>query len=282
MKKITQFLFMAVVLLCTSVAFSQSTVKGKVMDAEMNAPLPGANVVEKGTTNGTTTDFDGNFTLNTTSSSGVIVITYVGYGSKSVAFNGNQDLGTISLITDNTLDEVVITGSGVIDLADDRKTPIAVSTIKANEIREKTGNSDLPEILKSTPSVQSIQGGGFGEGQLFLRGFDQVNTAFLLNGQPINSPEDGRMFWSNWSGVLDVAQAVQVQRGLGSSKLAISSVGGTVNIVTKTIDKREGGFFQTMIANDNYIKTTASYSTGLMESGWAFSALLGHWQGDGY
>lgn len=252
------------------------------MDAEMNAPLPGANVVEKGTTNGTTTDFDGNFTLNTTSSSGVIVITYVGYGSKSVAFNGNQDLGTISLITDNTLDEVVITGSGVIDLADDRKTPIAVSTIKANEIREKTGNSDLPEILKSTPSVQSIQGGGFGEGQLFLRGFDQVNTAFLLNGQPINSPEDGRMFWSNWSGVLDVAQAVQVQRGLGSSKLAISSVGGTVNIVTKTIDKREGGFFQTMIANDNYIKTTASYSTGLMESGWAFSALLGHWQGDGY
>ena len=68
MKKITQFLLMFVVMSFATVAFSQSTVKGKVMDAEMSAPLPGANVVEKGTTNGTTTDFDGNFTLTTQSS----------------------------------------------------------------------------------------------------------------------------------------------------------------------------------------------------------------------
>ena len=191
-------------------------------------------------------------------------------------------MGEISLTSDNSLDEIVITGTGIIDLAEDRKTPIAVSTIKANQIQEKSGNWDLPELLKSTPSVQSVRGGGFGDGQLFLRGFDQTNTAFMLNGQPINSPEDGRMFWSNWSGVLDVAKAVQVQRGLGSSKLAISSVGGTVNIVTKTIDRNEGGFVQQMIGNDNYTKTVASYSTGLLENGWAVTALLGHWQGDGY
>jgi len=117
---------------------------------------------------------------------------------------------------------------------------------------------------------------------MFLRGFDQTNTAFLLNGQPINGMEDGKMYWSNWSGVLDVANAVQVQRGLGSSKLAISSVGGTVNIVTKTIDKKEGGFVQQMVGNDNYIKSTAYYSTGLMENGLAVSFMLGHWQGDGY
>lgn len=282
MKKITHFLLMSVAILFATVAFSQSTVKGKVMDAEMNAPLPGANVVEKGTTNGTTTDFDGNFTLTTQSNSGDLVISYVGYATKNFSFNGSQDLGTINLLSDESLDEVVITGTGVIDLAEDRNTPIAVTTIKANEIREKAGNFDLPDLLKSTPSVQNIQGGGFGEGQMFLRGFDQTNTAFLLNGQPINSVEDGRMFWSNWSGILDVANAVQVQRGLGSSKLAISSVGGTVNIVTKTVDRRQGGFFQTMVANDNYIKNSAYYSTGLMENGWAFSGMLGHWQGDGY
>lgn len=269
-------------MLFATVAFSQSTVKGKVMDAEMNAPLPGANVVEKGTTNGTTTDFDGNFTLTTQSTSATIVISYVGFATKTISISNNVDLGKINLVPDNSLDEIVITGTGVIDLAEDRNTPIAVTTLKAERIREKAGNFDLPDLLKSTPSVQNIQGGGFGEGQMFLRGFDQTNTAFLLNGQPINSVEDGRMFWSNWSGVLDVANAVQVQRGLGSSKLAISSVGGTVNIVTKTVDRKEGGFFQTMVANDNYIKTTAYYSTGLMENGWAFSGMLGHWQGDGY
>ena len=149
-----------------------------------------------------------------------------------------------------------------------------MSTIKAAQIQEKAGNSDLPELLKSTPSVHTTQRGGFGDGQLFLRGFDQTNTAFLLNGQPINGMEDGKMYWSNWSGVLDVAQAVQVQRGLGSSKLAISSVGGTINIVTKTLDKKQGGFFQQMIGNDGYTKTTASYSTGLMDNGLALTAML--------
>ena len=163
MKKTTQFLLMAVAFLCTTVMIAQSTVSGTIIDAELNSPLPGANIVEKGTTNGSTSDFDGNFTLTTQSSSGQIVLSYVGYGSVTVSFDGNADLGTIKLTPDNSLDEIVIIGSGVIDLAEGRKTPIAVSTIKANQIQEKTGNSDLPEILKSTPSVQSIQGGGFGD-----------------------------------------------------------------------------------------------------------------------
>ena len=282
MKKTIHLLLMTVAFLFSTVIMAQSTVTGTVIDADLNSPLPGANVVEQGTTNGVSADFDGNFTLTTEAASGQIVVSYVGYGTVTISFSGDTNFGSIKLTSDNSLAEIVITGSGVIDLAENRKTPIAVSTIKANEIRERAGNWDLPEVLKSTPSVQTIKGGGFGEGQMFLRGFDQTNTAFMLNGQPINSPEDGRMFWSNWSGVLDVANAVQVQRGLGSSKLAISSVGGTVNIVTKTVDRREGGFFQQMIANDNYTKTTAYYSTGLMENGWAFSGMFGHWQGEGY
>jgi hypothetical protein len=124
----------------------------------------------------------------------------------------------------------------------------------------------------------SDQGGGFGDSQIFLRGFDQTNTAYLLNGQPINGMEDGRMYWSNWSGMADVANAVQVQRGLGASKLAISSVGGTVNIVSKTTNRTQGGFVRVLGGNDSYIKTTAAYDSGLNDKGWAFSVLLDHWQ----
>lgn len=283
MKKITQFLLVSVVMLFTTIAFSQSTIQGKVLDSDMNSPLPGANVLEKGTSNGTTTDFDGNFTLTTEATSGSIVISYVGYGSFTVNFNGSADLGTLKLTTDNSLDEVVITGTGIIDLAKDRQTPVAVSTIRASEIAIKGGNQEFPELLKSTPSIYATKsGGGFGDARINTRGFDQSNTAFLINGQPINGMEDGKMYWSNWQGVTDVANAIQIQRGLGSSKLAISSVGGTINIVTKTVDKKEGGFIQTMVANNNYLKTTAYYSTGLSEKGWSFASLLGHWQGDGY
>src|SRR5690606_26985928 len=100
---------------------------------------------------------------------------------------------------------------------------------------------------------------------------------FLLNGQPINGMEDGLMYWSNWSGMSDIANAIQIQRGLGSSKLAISSVGGTVNFVTKATEKKEGGFLQTTVANDDYIKNTLGYSTGILENGWGVTAMLTHW-----
>ena len=275
-------LLLVALFFATTTIFAQTKLTGTVLD-ETGEPLPGASVVEKGTANGTSTDFNGKFILNAKSNSGIVVISFVGYNNKQATFSLTKtNLGTIQLESSNTLDEIIVTASGVIDLAEDRKTPVAVSTIKAAEIQEKSGNWDLPEVLKSTPSVQSIKGGAFGDGQMFLRGFDQTNTAFLLNGQPINGMEDGKMYWSNWSGVTDVANAIQIQRGLGSSKLAISSVGGTVNIVTKTIDNKEGGYIQQMVGNNNYTKTTAYYSTGVSEKGWSFSGLLGHWQGDGY
>ena len=249
----------------------------------MNAPLPGANVVEKGTTNGTTTNFDGEFTLTTQASSGSLVISYVGFGSKTITFTGSQDVGTINLLTDNSLDEVVIVGSGLIDLADDRRTPIAVSTVRASEIQAKVGTSDVTATLVNTPSVYVAgQSSGFGDSRISVRGFEQDNTAFLLNGQPINGMEDGKMYWSNWSGMSDIASAIQIQRGLGSSKLAISSVGGTVNFVTKATDRRQGGFISTGVANNDYFKSTVGYSSGMTESGWGVSAMLTHWQGDGY
>lgn len=279
MKKITH-LFAVVVMLFTTLAFSQSTVTGTVMDSEMNSPLPGANIVEKGTLIGTTSNFDGNFTLKAQASSGEVVISYVGYQPQTIAFSGDQNLGTVSLVTDNSLQEVVVIGTGIIDLAEGRETPVAVSTIQGIDIQLKTaGNNEFGESFKNTPSVYvSDQGGGFGDSQIFLRGFDQTNTAYMLNGQPINGMEDGRMYWSNWSGMADVANAVQVQRGLGASKLAISSVGGTVNIVSKTTDRNQGGFVRFMGGNDSYVKATAGYDTGLNDKGWAFSVLLDHWQ----
>jgi hypothetical protein len=79
----------------------------------------------------------------------------------------------------------------------------------------------------------------------------------------------------------DVASVVQIQRGLGASKLAISSVGGTVNFVMKSNDKKEGGFAYAGFANDNYLKATYSYDTG-KKGKWATSFLMSHWQGDGY
>jgi len=266
----------------TAAVFGQTKTTGKVVD-EANQPLPGASVIVKGTTNGTSTDFDGKFTLTANSNSGVLVISFVGYNSREVSFSSaKKDLGTIQLTEDaNTLDEVVI--QGVIDVAKDRETPVAVSTIKFAEIEEKLGSQEFPEILRSTPSVYTTKsGGGFGDSRINIRGFAQENVAVLINGVPVNDMENGRVYWSNWAGLSDVTSAMQVQRGLGSSKLAISSVGGTINVITKTSQQKEGANVTASFGNDGYMKYLGSYSTGKMDNGLSASFLFSRTQGDGY
>ncbi|MDP2539930.1 TonB-dependent receptor [Tenacibaculum discolor] len=264
----------------TATVLGQTKITGTVVD-EMGEPLPGANVVVKGTTNGSATDFDGKFILNASSNTGAVVVSFVGYTIKEVSFSGASDLGTIALEPSNVLSEVVITG--LIDIAKDRETPVAVSTIKAAEIQEKLGSQEFPEILNNTPSVYATKsGGGFGDARINIRGFSQENIAVLINGVPVNDMENSSVYWSNWAGLSDVTTAMQVQRGLGSSKLALSSVGGTINIVTKTTDKKEGGSILASYGNDNYLKTLATYSTGKNENGFAASVLLSRTAGDGY
>lgn len=186
---------------------------------------------------------------------------------------------------DNTrskdIEQVVLTG--VADIAKDRKTPVAVSTIKEAQIIEKLGNQEFPEILNTTPSVYATKGGGgFGEGKLNIRGFAQENIAIMINGMPVNDMENGRVFWSNWAGLSDVTSAMQVQRGLGSSKLAIASVGGTVNIVTRAADKKEGGVVSVGVGNNDYLKTLFAYNTGKSTKGWSSSFLMSRTAGSTY
>ena len=177
----------------------------------------------------------------------------------------------------------VVVSSGVIDLAKDRETPIAVSNITAQEVQLKVGNLEFPEIMNKTPGVYATkQGGGYGDSRISLRGFDQRNTSFLINGQPVNDMENGWVYWSNWAGLTEVASGIQIQRGLGASKLAVPSVGGTVSIYTKSAERAKGGSFTQMIGNDGYSKSTIAYNTGLNDNGWSTSLLLSKWSGNGY
>ncbi len=282
MKKITFYLVVAFMFM-NVISFAQGTITGTITDSDLGGALSGANVIEEGTDNGAISDFDGNFSLTVDGNSGSVSISYLGYETKSVSYtltDGAANLGSIALTEDaNALAEVVVIGSGIIDLAAGRKTPVAVSTISAEEIQLKAaGNVELAEAIEFTPSAHVSGQSGFGDSQFFLRGFDQTNIAILLNGQPVNSMEDGKVYWSNWAGISDIANTVQVQRGLGASKLAISSVGGTTNIVMKAADKNKGGFVRLLGANDSYVKGTVGYDSGRSDKGWAFSVLLDYWQ----
>ena len=282
MKKITFYLVVSF-LFVNVISFAQGTITGTINDSDLGGPLSGANIVEYGTDNGAITDFDGNFELLVEGDDGTVTISYLGYTTQTFVYTLSDGVLVLEVVTlapdPNSLAEIVVIGTGVVQLAAGRKTPTAVSTISAEEIQLRGGaNRDLTESIAFTPSATVTGNNGFGDSQLFLRGFDQTNIAVLLNGQPVNGMEDGKVYWSNWSGLADIATTVEVQRGLGASKLAISSVGGTTNIVMKAADKRKGGFVKFTGANDSYLKATVGYDSGMNDEGWAFSVLLDYWQ----
>jgi iron complex outermembrane receptor protein len=264
----------------TATVLGQSEITGLVLD-ETNQPLPGASIVVKGTANGTSTDFDGKFTLKAVSNSGRIVVSFLGYKSKEVVFSSSKtNMGSIQLEADGSLDEIILTATS---FAIDRKTPVAVSTIKAADIERKLGTQEFPEVLKSTPGVYATKsGGGFGDGRINLRGFNSENVAVMINGVPVNDMENGRVYWSNWAGLSDVTSAMQVQRGLGAAKVAVPSIGGTINILSKTSDVNKGGNVVASTGNNGYQKYGFTLSTGLMDNGIAATVSFAKISGEGY
>lgn len=257
----------------------QKTVKGKVVD-ETGMGIPSVNVSVKRTTKGTTTDFNGNFEITVADENTILVFSSIGFVTQELKV-GNQITITISLKTNESqLDEVVVIASFV---KNQRKTPIAVSTINNKKIVEKLGNQEFVESLKFTPSVYtSKQGGGFGDSRINVRGFSQENVAVLINGIPVNDPEDGRLFWSNWSGISGVTSAIQVQRGLGASRLAINSIGGTINILTSSFNNEQKGTITQSVGNNNFTTTTLELDSGLLKGDWSFTVLGSRNKGDGY
>lgn len=287
MRTISHWFFSVAMFLVATMMYSQGIVSGTIYEADTKQPLPGANVLIKGTTQGVSTDFDGKFSLNVKENKGTLVISYVGFENASVPFvisNGKANVSAYLVADAQSLSEVVVTG--VIDIVKERQTPVAVSTIKASEIIERLGNKEFPEILNRTPSVYATkQGGGFGDSKINIRGFANENIAVMVNGMPVNDMENGRVFWSNWAGLSDVTSATQVQRGLGASKLAIASIGGTINVITRSSEMSEGGVAYTSYGNNagnHEYKGLLAYNTGKSKSGWSSSILLSRTWGQKY
>lgn len=281
-KHLIHFLLMTVLSAFSATALAQITVKGQLVDAETGEPLVGSAVLVENSTQGTITDIDGYFSQSVAPNA-TLVFKYVGYKDqkRKISQKGSTvDLGVIKMESDAVLlKDVVITSS----VAVARKTPVAVSTLDPVFIEEKLGTQEFPEILKSTPGVHSTKdGGGYGDAKTVIRGFKQDNVAVMINGVPMNGMENQKVYWSNWAGLSDVTRSMQVQRGLGASKVSSPAVGGSINVITKSTEAKKGGFLSYAMGNDGYNKILFTVSSGLSEDGWAFTLLGGKTWGDGY
>ena len=189
---------------------------------------------------------------------------------------GQNDEDTIR---HRVLEDITITSQ----IARPHESPISISYISRTDIEEKLGAQEFPEILKATPSVHANkQGGGWGDAEIFMRGFDNSNVAVIINGIPTNDMENYSVYWSNWMSLSDVASSIQSQRGISSSKLVVPTIGGAINIVTKNIEVQKGVRLMYLVGNDGYSKQLVLYNSGITEKGWAVSFLGSQTSGDGY
>lgn len=263
--------------LCSFGAAADIVCLGQVLD-ERGEPVIGASVMVPGTSIGTETDLDGYFKISVPDNAKKLKISYVGYKSEELA--PKAQMGSIRLDAETKmLQDVVVTQS----VAKTRQTPVAISQINAGDIEVKLGGQEFPEVLKTTPGVWATpDGGGFGDAKINMRGFKSDNVAVLINGIPINDMEWGGVYWSNWVGLSDVTSNMQSQRGLGAALLSAPSVGGTINITTRSLDAVKGGRVWYGMGNDLMNNVGVMLSTGLMKNGWAITVLGSRKWGDGY
>lgn len=268
-------------MLCTTVgAFAQKTrLYGTVKDANSGEPLIAASVLVAAG-QGVVTDIDGKYSIEVANGDYSVVVSYIGYEqeAKKIFVKGNALELHFALKT-VTLNEVRV----VADMAVGRETPVAFTNVDPVKIKQELAGQDLPMLLNSTPGVYATQqGGGAGDARVTIRGFSQRNISVMIDGVPMNDMENGWVYWSNWFGLDGVTQRIQVQRGLGASKLSIPAVGGSMNILTQSINSKAFTDIQLTVGNNGLIRTNIGYNSGRLKDGWGVTAAFAYDHQDGW
>ena len=243
-------------ILCFGLVEAQE-VSGTVTDA--NGPLPGASVVVKGTTTGTQTDFDGNYTLSNVDANATLVFSYIGYSTQEVPVNGRSTINVVLQEDAQALDEVVIIGYGTTTVKD---ATGAVTAVTAEDFNGGVIASPEQLIQGKTAGVNIQQTSGEpGAGiSVNIRGSSSVrsnnNPLFVVDGIPLSgegtSPngatgQDGGSTPRNPLNFLNPADIESISVLKDASATAIygsRGANGVVIITTKSGKAASGGVFE--------------------------------------
>lgn len=254
------------IVLCFLVAnvFAQrSTVTGKVTSTT-GEPLIQASVIEKGTTNGTLTDNNGNFSITVSGSNPVLVINYIGYAKQEIEVAGQTNL-TVSLEEGNLLSQVEIVGSRNLNRSS-TETPVPVDIIDIQAITSRTGQLDLNQLLQFVaPSFNSNrQTGSDGADHVdpaSLRGLGPDQTLVLVNGKRRHQSSLVNLFGTRGRGntgtdlnTIPAAaiERIEILRDGAAAQYGSDAIAGVINIVLKSTTKE-------LAANANAGMYQASY-----------------------
>ena len=222
--------------------FSQSKIIGKVIDEEFNETMPFANVLVKGTNNGVTTDFDGNYSVNVQAGTYTLIFSFVGYKTKEL---------TDIIVKENDVKEINVNLSSasvgleevVVSVSVQKNTDEALLMMQkksanlmdglSSEAFKKVGSSSLANAIKRAPGV-SIMGGKY----VYVRGLGDRYTKSILNGIDIPGLDPDRNTIQMDLFPTNILDNVQIIKSF-TADLPADFTGGLVNIVTKEFPSKK-------------------------------------------
>ena len=267
---------------------AQVTLQGKVTGAG-GEPLPGASVVLEGTYSGISTESDGTFSFTRLKPGNfTLLVSFVGYEPhrQVVSFDNRITTGDGVLWIDIRLIPRVIYTEEVMVQASraKEKTPVAYSDLSGKTLQSRNMGQDLPLLLAHTPSVvaTSDAGNGIGYSSFRVRGTDMNRMNITVNGIPLNDAESHTTFFVDQPDLASSAEAIQIQRGAGTSANGAAAFGASVNLQTLTLHPEAYARFISSAGSFHSFRNTLAFGSGLLDNHFTFDVRLSGIHSDGF
>ncbi|MHB9054973.1 MAG: SusC/RagA family TonB-linked outer membrane protein [Paludibacteraceae bacterium] len=251
MRKLKLFFTCLLMVSITLVNAQTKTASGTVISAEDRQPVIGASVLLKGTTQGTVTNADGNYSFTIPSSASTLVVSYI--GMRSVEVSASQNVRVALEPTDKELNEVIVTALGI--SRDKKSLGYAVQDVKSDMLNQTSQLNVANSLQGKVSGVQITQAGGaVGASQrILIRGnssFNSNDPLIVIDGVPMDGSA-GRQYGSDGNGILDTGSGlndinpndienISVLKG-GSAALYGMRAGNGVILITTKKGKTNGG-----------------------------------------
>ena len=212
-------------LFSVNLTFAQQTVSGMITDFE-GYPLPGATVLEVGTSNGVVTDFDGNYTITVSNDNASLSISFIGYQAETILVNG-QDVINVEMRSGNELEEIVV--AGVAGATSRKKLSVSVASLSAEDIEAVPASSAAGALLGKVSGVSITNLGRPGGGStIILRG-----AANLYGSQEPLVILDGVFVEGGLADInVDDIASFEIVKGASASSLYGSRAGNGVIVIS--------------------------------------------------
>ncbi len=263
------------VLIASSV--SAAPITGHVRD-QSGRPIAGA-VVTVNHLRSTTTGTDGSFTIDVPAGKYQVIFTHAGFATEIRNLKAG-DYISINLIT--ALSETIV----VSGIRAEETTPVTKTDVGRQEIEKRYHQQDVPLLLANeVPSINAYSESGVGNAgysYITLRGVSPTRINFTLDGVPLADSEDFGTYFVDFPDLAHSLQSIQIQRGVGTSTVGSPSFGGSVNLESIDLARKEQAHARLSVGSFGTRFGTIGYQSGTLPGGFRLYTRASYNETDGF